>query len=266
MSQPILKATPDSFVGVAPVNWNIDNVELLSETHAIHWQDEATFEVAPSDAALDAEAGILARGTITLADGTQADLLVEEPIEELESLAARSKEPYTPAEVIVLQGHTAAWRFMLKGGTRRSPKAARDFARIAATFIEAGAAGIFMPGIAALHSPRFIKYMTMQLQQAENLTNLFIHAWHQDEWMMTRGLTAFGLPELETPVSDGMNAAYFRLMDVAASMITQNRPFPDDSSLTLGHQNFRLREGQQGPRDEQVPLSGTFGVQSIMPV
>lgn len=264
MSQPILKATPDSFVGVAPVNWGIDNIDLLEETHGIHWQQESTFTLQKSDSQADAEAGILARGKITLEDGVEAQLLVEEPIEELHNLASRSKEPYTPTEVVLLKSHTAAWRFVLKGGTSRNPKAARDFARIASTLVEAGAAGIFMPGLTALHSPRFIKYMTMQLEQAENLANLFVHAWHQDDWMMTRGLTAFGLPELETPTADGMNDAYFRLMDVAANMITINRAFPDDSSLTLGFKNYRIHDEQRGPRDEQVPMSGTFGVQSIV--
>lgn len=264
MSQPILKATPDSFVGVAPVNWSIENTDLLEETHGIHWQQDSTYRLEKSDSQADAEAGIVARGTITLEDGVTAQLLVEEPIEELHSLASRSKEPYTPTEVILLKSHTAAWRFVVKGGSSRCPKAARDFARISATFVEAGAAGIFMPGLTALHSPRFVKYLTMHLEQAENLANFLVHAWHQDEWMMTRGLTAFGLPELETPVSDGMNDAYFRLMDVAANMITINRPFPDDSDLTLGFKNYRIHDEQRGPRDEQVPMSGTFGVQTIV--
>src|SRR5690554_3760038 len=264
MSQPILKATPDSFVGVAPVNWGLENTDLLEETHGIHWQQASTFALTPSDSAADAEAGILARGTITLEDGAVADLLVEEPIEELHTLASRSKEPYTPTEVVLLKSHTAAWRFVVKGGTTRCPKAARAFARIAATLVDAGAAGIFMPGLTALHSPRFVKYMTMHLNQPENLANLLVHAWHQDGWMMTRGLTAFGLPELETPISDGMNDAYFRVMDVAANMITINRPFPDESDLTLGFKNYRIFDEQRGPRDEQVPMSGTFGVQSIV--
>lgn len=264
MSQPILKATPDSFVGVAPVNWGIENTDLLEETHGIHWQQDSTFALTPSDSPADAEAGILARGTITLEDGAVAELLVEEPIAELHQLASRSKEPYTPTEVVLLKNHSAAWRFVLKGGSSRSPKAARDFARIAATLVEAGAAGIFMPGLTALHSPRFVKYLTMRLELPENLANFLVHAWHQDGWMMTRGLTAFGLPELETPVSDGMNDAYFRLMDVAANMITINRPFPHDSALTLGFKNYRIYDEQRGPRDEQVPMSGTFGVQTIV--
>lgn len=266
MSQPLLKATPDSFVGVVPVNWGVENVDLLVETHGIHWQEESTYQIEPTEDPSDLDAGISARGTITLEDGTEAKLLIEEPIPELHTLVNSSKEPYTPTEVVLLQSHTAVWRVVVKGGTRRSPKAARDFSRIAATLVEAGAAGVFMPGILTLHSPRFVKYMTMHLDQNENLANFCVHAWRQDDWMMTRGLTAFGLPELETPIDEGINAAYFRLMDVAASMITQNRPFPNDSSLTLGFKNYRLLEGQQGPPDQKVPMSGTFGVQTIQPM
>ncbi len=255
------KATPDSFVGIAPVNWDLDNTELLAETHAMNWQQETTWHVEPVEDTDDEQ--ILAHGTITFDDGAEVTLIVEEPLAELHTLAGTSKEAYTPAEVIQLKGHTASWRFSVKGGSKRSPRAARRFGRIASTLVEAGAAGIFMPGIVTLHSPRFVKVATMDLHQSQNLANLCVHAWHADDWMMTRGLTAFGLPELETPIDQGMNAAYFRLMDVAASMIAQNRAFPDDSKLTIGPHTFKLVDGQNGPRDEQVPFSGTFGVQTI---
>lgn len=252
------KATPDSFVGIAPVNWGLDNTDVLAETHLLNWQEEIDIELAPVE-----DDQISARGEITFEDDIVIPLVVEDPLEELHTLAGRSKEPYTPAEVMMLKEHTASWRFVVKGGSKRSPKAARRFARLASTFVEAGAAGLFMPGIVALHSPRFVKLVTMDPGQTQNLANLCVHAWHADDWMMTRGLTAFGLPELETRADEGMNAAYFRLMDVAASMIGQNRAFPDEAKVSLGPKTYKLTDGQEGPRDEQVPFSGTFGVQTI---
>jgi hypothetical protein len=255
------KATPDSFVGVAPVSWGLENTDVLTETHAVHWQEEATYEVEP----VEGEEGVLARGRVVFEDGVEAVLVVEEPLEQLHTLAGTSKEPYTPTEVVMLKEHKASWRFVVKGGSKRGTDAARHFARIASTMIEAGAAGIFMPGVVTLHSPRFIKVITMDLDQTQNLANLCVHAWHEEGWMATRGLTAFGLPELETPIDEGMNAAYFRLMDIAAGMIAQNKAFPDGSKLSVGPKTYKLTDGQDGPRDEQVPFSGTFGVQTIAP-
>lgn len=256
------KATPDSFVGIAPVSWGLDNADLLSETHGQHWMEEAVYAVEPVE---DAE-GVIGRGKVTFEDGFEAALVVEEPLEELHTLAGTSKEPYTPTEVIQLKQHTAAWRFVVDGGLDACPEAARHFARIASTMVEAGAAGILMPGLVTLHSPRFIKLVTMDVEQPDNLTNLCVHAWHKDEWMMTRGLTAFGMPELETQVDEGMNAAYFRLMDVAAGMVSHGRAYPKGAQLTIGPKNYKLVEGRNGPEDEQVPFSGSFGVQTVQPV
>jgi hypothetical protein len=253
------KATPDSFVGVAPVSWGLENTDVLEETHGLQWQEEVDVELEP----VEDEQGIIARGRVVFEDDSEAVLIVEDPLDELHTLAGTSKEPYTPTEVIMLKDHVASWRFVVKGGTKRHPNAVRRFARLTSTFVEAGAAGMFLPGIVTLHSPRFIKVVTMDLDQPQNLTNLCVHAWNADDWMVTRGLTAFGLPELETPVDEGMNAAYFRLMDIAAGMISQNRPFPDGSKLTVGPNSYEIHDSQHGPTDEEVPFSGTFGVQSI---
>jgi hypothetical protein len=232
---------------------------VLEETHALQWQEEVSFELEP----VEGEDGVHARGHVVFEDGGEVALVVEEPLEKLHTLAGTSKEPYTPTEVVMLKEHTASWRFVVKAGTKRHPSAVLRFAHLASTFVEAGAAGIFMPGIVTLHSPRFIKVVTVDLDQPQSITNLCVHAWHADDWMITRGLTAFGLPELETPVVDGMNAAYFRLMDIAAGMITQNRPFPEGSKLSVGPKSYEINDGQLGPEDEQVPFSGTFGVQTI---
>ncbi|MFW5968123.1 MAG: hypothetical protein ACOCV2_11425, partial [Persicimonas sp.] len=97
-----------------------------------------------------------------------------------------------------------------------------------------------------------------------NLTNLCVHAWHDEDWMTTRGLTAFGMPELQTPIDEGMNAAYFRLMDTAAGMIRQGAAYPDGSDLTIGADTYRLHGERSGPEDDEVPFSGTFGVQSLL--
>ena len=103
----------------------------------------------------------------------------------------------------------------------------------------------------------------MELTSPQALTNLFINAWHEDGWMRTRGLTAFGLPELEAPVTRGLNAAYFDLMDVAANMIFQAAPFPTGSQLQIGRGMYTLSAGPSGPEDDEAPINGAFGVLTL---
>jgi len=171
--------------------------------------------------------------------------------------------------------------------------AAARMLRLMATFTEAGSAGAFVPAIQQLHGSEFVRTQAAKCPppgvdaedpraMVQAMVNLFVGAWddtvdsgesdddeQSDEepqpWLMTRGLTSFGLPELETPVNSGFNAAYFRLLDVASGMIMQEAPYPGGAQLQLGPEPFILREGPRGPDDEVVPTSGTFGIFSILP-
>ena len=254
-----LRADPDAFIGVVPTTWKHDNVEAVSQTHREHWHEDIQIDLEPTDD----EDDLFARGELHLADRPTVPLVVEEPIEELMNLIPTSKEPYTPTEAMLIKQHVACWRFVIEDGEERGKDAAMDFAKVASTFVEAGGAGVFMPGTAALHSPGFIKLVTMDLSHPQAMTNLCINCWDADGWMATRGLTAFGLPELETEIDEGANAAYFRLMDIAAGMINQGTPYPKGSRLNVGPKSYELVEGPHGPEDEQVPISGTFGVLTV---
>ncbi|MGM0557177.1 MAG: hypothetical protein ACQEVA_12415 [Myxococcota bacterium] len=255
-----LRAEPDAFVGVVPTTWNHDNVQAVLQTHRQHWHEEIDIELEPSDAD-----DIFARGELRLNEDTVIPLVVEDPIEELMNLIPTSKEPYTPTEAMLIKQQKACWRFVIEDGAERGKDAASDFAKVSSTLIEAGGAGVFMPGTAALHSPSFIKLVTMDLSHPQAMTNLCVNCWDADGWMATRGLTAFGLPELETEIDEGPNSAYFRLMDIAAGMINQGTPYPTGAKLSVGPQAFTLVEGRNGPEDEQVPISGAFGVMTIKP-
>ncbi len=249
------RAQPDSLVLVFPTPWQGDESRLLREVHEEFWIEE--LEIAWSEPGK--------AGTITLADGFVADLLVEEPIPELTSLAGATIEPYAASELAMLEQHVSVWRVTLSGGSPEGRENAKRGAMLMSTFIEAGAAGVFLPALVRLHSPGTVKQLTMDLDRLENLTTLVVGAWHADDWMITRGLTAFGLPELETPIDSGFNASYFRLMDAAAGMLGQNAPFPSGSMLDMGPQMYTLADGPRGPKDEQVPVSGHFGTQTIVP-
>ena len=257
MSDELL-ARPNNFVALIPSPWTRDESALIAQTHAEVWMSPIEVEFTEEDGRLG--------GAIRFEDQVhEVKVLVEEPIPELVSLAGLALEPYGPAEALMLEQHTSIWRLVMAPTELGVRLAATRFTQLLSTFIEAGASGVFLPNTVTLHSPRTIKRQAMDPTQVGALTNLFVACFHADDWMRTRGLTAFGLPELETPVDEGLNAAYFRLMDIAANMIAQEAPFPVDGQLTMGPKLCRIAEGPHGPADEQVPINGHFGVQSIVP-
>ena len=255
------RADPDSFVVLFPVTWGVDNLDALRGAHFEQWQEKPDWSLEAVDRR---EEGIRAVGEVEGPEGESAKIVVEEPIEELVEAAGTSKEPYTASERALLENHEAIWRVVVEGGAEEGLEAAIWVSKLMATFVEAGAAGAFMPAIAELHSPGFVKSQSMSIGHIQPIVNLFVGAWDDGDWMATRGLTAFGLPELETPVDGGLNAAYFRLMDTASGMINNRSDFPVGANLEIGRESFEIEEGRQGPVDERVPLSGAFGVLTLV--
>lgn len=246
-----IKATPDSFVFLAAAPWGIEALPLLEQVFVETWVEE--LKAAPEEG--------LARLTL----GEQhATVQFDEPIPELTELTSSSLEPYAPTEVALLGQHTVIWRVTVAGGTQ-NPKGSVFAVQLMSALVEAGVMGIFLPLTMRLHSPRTIRRFSMDPENEEARANVLLNCWDQNNWMRSRGLTAFGLPELETPIVDGANAAYFRIMDVAANMIAQNSPFPNGGSILAGPNLLQIKEGPQGPADERVPFAGHFGVQTLLP-
>lgn len=252
-----LRAAPDSFVLLFPVSWEPDNATTLEEVHRTHWREKASYHTVSS------EGENRVSGVIELPDGVEARFVVESSHDNIAELAPRSKEPFGHSELIRLRDHSAMWRVMLKADAQDPVDSARNAAKIASTFIETGAVGCFMPALAALHSPKLIQTQTRDLTRPDALTNLFVDARDADGWMQTRGLTCFGWPELEIEVTEGLNAAYFHLMDVASSAIQRKGMFPPGSDLDVGPSRFHIEEGGMTPEDEQVPITGSFGVRIL---
>jgi hypothetical protein len=259
MAEETLQVGADTFVAVAACPWSGLDLAGLEAAHEAHWNERAVWSITPGGA--DGVSGV---GEVRFEDGVVARLVVEPPEPELIGLVGTSLEPFASAEAIMLQSHVSTWRIVVPGGLKEGRRGSKRMAQLMATFIEAGASGIFMPAVIGMHSPRMIRKQTQELHSPQSLANLFVGAVDEGGWMRTRGLTAFGLPELETPLEGGANGAYFRLMDVAANMIFQGGQFPSDSRLQLGHQTFRLVDGPLGPPDEDVPVNGAFGVQAIV--
>jgi hypothetical protein len=260
---PIAQAgAPDSIVALIPCPFELLDPRELTEIHGEHWTERVDFTLSEPG-----PEGPLATGTATSPQGVVARLVVEEPIPELVAFAGLSAVPYSPTEAIMLQNHQSVWRLTIEGGNPKAGRRAAKFAsQLFATFVHAGALGVFMPALARLHAPRLIQQETMDLFDPRALVTLFVNAFHEGDWMRTRGLTAFHLPEVETPTAGGLNAAFFRLMDVSASMLMQLAPYPAGSNLQIGRELCDVAMGPHGiEADTQLPVNGAFGVLTVTP-
>ena len=181
-------------------------------------------------------------------------------------LAGTSFEPFGPSDAVLLQNHSHVWRISVASG-EASKAAAAFFVRVLSGLVEAGASGVLIPMTVRLHSPRSLRVLAVDPENEEALANLLVHAWDSEGRMRTRGMTAFGLPELETPVNEGMNAAFFRLMDVAANMIQRECEFMGGLAAPIGGPSLvQVKSGAPDPPDPDVPVAGQFGLQILDPM
>lgn len=239
-----MKAQPDDFVLLIPNEFRADSAPYITETHAEFWQEDLNLAMRDDGA------------TIELPE-VEVDIVYDPAIPELAGFAGHALEPFGASDLALLERHTAIWRLIASGQL-----AAWPLVRLASTFIEAGASGVFLPATRQLHSPRAVRRLAME-PSADALANFFVSAFDGQGWMRTRGLTPFGMPELETEIVDGHNAAYFRLMDVAAAMIGSGRAFDDHASLTLGPHAHLLVGGPNGPLRDEIAINGLHGVQTL---
>ena len=259
-----LLAGPEDLVAAIPCPWLEQDPRAITEAFGEYWHEALELTYTLEANAADPE--VLGRGQLRFEDGTLATLILEAPTPELVELSSISPMPFTETELVLLHRHLSSWRVVIPAGRRHGRRAAKRMAQLWSAFIAAGACGVFLPGLVRLHSPGLIKKETMDLSSPQALTNLFINAWHEDGWMRTRGLTPFGLPELETPTGAGLNGAYFCLMDVAANMLFQMAPYPPEAVLQIGPKVYSFEPGPRGPaQDDEVPVCGAFGVMSILP-
>lgn len=257
-SDAAFQASPDSFVAVIPTSWTPDAVDLIIESYQHSWVK--ALEIEPLD-----DSDLEWAASVRFEDETEVLVGIEDAIPELTDLAGSSYEPYAASELALLEEHQNTWRIVAPAGDSAREVAMR-VTELMSAFVDAGAFGAFIPQSIRLHSPRTMRSLSVDPTRDDMLANIFVNAWHDEGWMRSRGLTAFGLPELETPVDQGLNAAYFRIMDIAANMIGLGRPYPPGAQLDAGPAAYRLELGpKELENDEQVPVCGHFGVRSIMP-
>lgn len=264
MSSDGLAATPDHLVLLIPCPWPTISAEALEEIFAEHWQEIAhvTWVEEERSGVPCAEVRFESANEVVV-----PRMFVEEPLEGIEQSLSMSVDPLTHAEALMLRDHASMWRIVLPAGKRLGRRAMKRASQLMATFIEAGACAVFLPGVMRLHSARFIRKETMDLHDPQGMTNLYVGAWHAEGWMRTRGLTAFELPEIEVRADQGLNAAYFHLMDISANMLMQMGRFPSGAELQIGPRTLRIEEAdyrmEEAP-DPLVPSNGVHGVQRLL--
>ncbi len=244
------RAEPDSLIALVPVHWEESQLNILSAVHPDIWAQPLHTNTADSSAP-----------ALLSVDDCSAPITIhiDDPLPKLVEMTGMAKQPFRPSEVAQLQQHSAIWRLTMNDVSQAPLERARHFARVLTTAVEAGAPGAFLPLCLQIHSPSLLKHLACDFGQPPAMINLYVNAWNDDEWMVTRGLTVFGLPELETPIDSGLNDAYFRLMDVAAAMVAQGHSYPEGSRLQLGPHLYISEEGPKGPGDKMVPICGVYG-------
>lgn len=253
---PDERAAPDSLVALLPVHWNDDQLEVLEQTHPDVWAEPLS-ACSPEGQAVRA---------LRVGDTDQpVQLHIDEPLPDLAQLTDTAKQPFTPAEATRLKQHTAVWRLTMTDISEPPLDRAHAFARLITTAVDAGAPGVFFPFCLQLHSPGLVHQLAVDFSKPPSLVNLYVNAWNDDDWMVTRGLTVFGYPELETRIDAGLNDAYFRLMDIAAGMLVQRGPYHSSARLEVGPRLFRIEPGRSGPEDTMVPICGAFGRRTVVP-
>jgi hypothetical protein len=240
-----MKASPDDFVVLVPSTFEKRSRPYITSTHIESWQETLSIE--------DVDENTL---RISLPEGS-IDVALDPPIAELATYAAGSLEPFGGSDLILLQNHTVVWRLMASG-----PFSAWPIIRLVSTLTEAGASAAFLPATRRLHSPRAVQRFAMDAAP-DAIANFFVSAFDGDGWMRTRGLTPFRLPEVETEITNGHNAAYFRLMDLAAAMIARGRPFEDGAEITMGPHSHRVALGPNSPLSDEVEVNGIHGVLTL---
>lgn len=251
------RVAPDSLVALLPVSWGPDEISIFEEVHPQVWA-EALPRISSDDPTCAAAFQIGVSETPSLPP-FEITLHIDEPIPELLELVDAAKHPFDPSERLQLENHSAIWRITMTGLAAAPVRKARAFARFLASAAEAGAPAVFLPSSFQLHSSQLIRHVSVDLNQPPALVNLYISAFNDDEWMVTRGLTSLGFPELETSVAGGLNAAYFRLLDVATELIVQEAPFRPGARLQLGPHLYEIQPGPRGPEDTAIPVCGAFG-------
>jgi hypothetical protein len=242
----------NKLVLVFPTDWDRFDLDRIRSAYAAITQGSPA---APEDTA----ASDLETTALRVGEGHISGWL-EESVPELSDLIGTSPLPFQTNEISALTTHTGTLRIIVE--PLETPMATAAFAlRICRGLVGSGCAGVFLPSIVRLHSPACIESTLAQGNGIESAIKLLLSARDTESWMTTRGLTAFGLPEVETEIVGGaLNSAYFRILDIAAHVLMTGNALPEGTQVHVGPELLQVHEGPRGPGDPMIPFNGHFGV------
>ena len=245
----------NKIVLVFPTDWHQFDPDRIRSAYAAVTQDVP--EPPQEDGPADSETT-----TLNLGDGRISGWL-EEAIPDLTDLIGTSPLPFDDGEIKALKNHTGTLRIIIE--SLDTPMATATFAlRVCRGLVRSGCAGVFLPNIVRLHSPSCMEATLAQSTGIESTIKLLLSARDTESWMTTRGLTAFGLPEVETEIVGGaLNSAYFRILDISAHVLMTGNGLPDGTQVHVGPDLLQVQTGPNGPGDPMVPFNGHFGVLSV---
>lgn len=198
---------PNTLMIVLPTPWNDDFSDRVASTYLEIWDRELHSE------------GDDTKGMFRESD--QSAVWIRDPmVDHLAESIAHSHPPFAESEQLIAAQHKVSWRVNIESPTYAD---ARFLVRLMAAITANQSVATLIPSTGRAFPPTFTRQLSAS-DEIESVISFFVHAWTEGTIMRTRGLTAFGFPEVETEITGGKNEAYFNLLDLSASIILDGMP------------------------------------------
>ncbi len=232
---------PNTLMIVLPTPWTDGFYERVASTYLDIWDRELMRTINAED---------------TLNDGDEKARWIQDPlIEHLLESIQHSHPPFAESEQLIAAQHQVSWRVSVESPTYAD---ARFLVRLLAAITANQSVATLIPSTGRAFPPTFTRQLSAS-DEIESIISFFVHAWTEGTTMRTRGLTAFGFPEIETEIVGGKNEAYFNLLDLSASILLDGMPSLS-RVIDLGNAQYELGEMIEPRPDPENPIAGSFGV------
>ncbi len=244
------QSPPNTLMIVLPTPWNDGFYERVSSTYLEIWDCELFKEsVDPKSEDASGMTGILTDGD------RRATWSCDPAVEHLAESIAHSHPPFAESEQLIAAQHKVSWRLSIESPSYED---ARFIVRLMAAVTANQTVATLIPSTGRAFPPTFTRQLSAS-DEVESIISFFVHAWTEGTTMRTRGLTAFGFPEVETEISGGKNESYFNLLDLSASILLDGMPALS-RTIDLGNSQYELGEMVDPAPDPENPIAGFYGV------
>lgn len=237
------KLEPNALLVIVSTPWEDDLQTRVTDAFA---------DIFPSPISVDEDS--------IFVDGTTINVVKDEPLEALQEIVSLAQPPFAETEAYAVSAQVCSWRLSVEDATVND---LGPLKKVLVCLAASGALSFFVPATVRIFSPTFVRQSASD-PSAHTSAHLFVHAWNAGDAMRTRGLTSVGLPELEIGTEEGMNGAFFNLMDAATACLESETPLTIDRTVLIGPRPYTLSNATD--RTDQIsPISGHFGVLRLDP-